>query len=74
MAYIQESLQASINVSCHVVGRFQIYHLFIYLLLLFGHTHGLLKFLGKWLNLSHSTDDAMSLTHYATKELFKYTI
>ena len=37
----------------------------------FGCAHGTLKFLGLSSNLSHSSDNAGSLTHWATKGLIK---
>ena len=50
------------------------------LLKFFGHAHGVWMFLGQGLNPHHSSDpsfcsdNAKSLTHYAIRELFSYTL
>ena len=61
---------------CFVLFLAFTFVLFIYF---FGHTRGMWKFPGQGLNLRHSSDNACSLTHCATRELqdfpsFKTTI
>ena len=50
------------------------YLLYVYYVYIFGLAHGMWEFWGQGLNLCHSSDNAGSLTHWATRELLTSSI
>ena len=62
----------SIDLISKVELEYIFWSYFSFLISLFGCAHNMQKFWGQESNLSHSSDNARSLTHWATRELWNF--